>query len=228
MIFGGFEKFTLIDYPGKVASMVYTIGCNFRCPYCHNPELVDESVEKTWSEKEILNFLNNRKKMLDGLVITGGEPTIHEGLPTFIKKVKKLGFAVKLDSNGTNPKMLRQLIKDRLVDYIAMDIKSPLSKYSHVALRPVDTRAIRESIDLLMASSVSYEFRTTLIKSLINPRDLEEIGREIKGAKRYYLQKFIPTKILNPQFLRKTTYSDEELKVLQKKLSKYVQFCGIR
>ena len=208
--------------------MVYTIGCNFRCPYCHNPELVDETVEKKLSEQEILDFLDERRGMLEGLVITGGEPTMHEDLPVFIEKVKQKGFLVKLDSNGTNPEMLKQLIDKSLVDYIAMDIKSPLSKYSQSVSRPVDTRAIQKSIDLLMNSSIPYEFRTTLVKALVTPEDLDKIGREIRGAEKYYLQKFIPTKILNPQFLRKTTYSDEELEVLQDKLEKYVKFCGIR
>jgi len=228
MIFGGFEKFTLIDYPSKMASMVYTIGCNFRCPYCHNPELVDETVEHTWSEKEILEFLKKRKGMLDGLVITGGEPTMHKDLPAFVKKVKKLGYLVKLDSNGTNPKMLEQLIRAGLVDYIAMDVKAPLSKYKETVSHPVDTQAIRKSIDLIMASEIPYEFRTTLVRALTSPKDIIKIGKEIKGATRYYLQKFVPTKILNPQFLRKTTYSDQELKVLQKQLNHYVQYCGIR
>lgn len=208
--------------------MVYTIGCNFRCPYCHNPELVDESVEEKFDEKEILDFLDERSGMLDGLVITGGEPTMHEDLPVFIKKVKEKGFLVKLDSNGTNPGMLKRLMDEELVDYIAMDIKSPMTKYSQTVSRPVDTRAIRKSIDLLMNSPMPYEFRTTLVKALVTPEDLEEIGREIKGAEKYYLQKFIPTKILNPQFLRKTTYCDEELEVLQNKLNQYVKFCGIR
>ena len=228
MIFGGFEKFTLIDYPGKVACMVYTIGCNFRCPYCHNPELVDETVTTTGDEKVILKFLEGRKTMLDGVVITGGEPTMHKDLPAFIKKVKKLGFLVKLDSNGTNPIMLKQLIKAKLVDYIAMDIKSPIAKYSQTVSHPVDIRAIKESVKILMASPIPYEFRTTLVKVLVTPEDIMKIGKEIKGAQKYYLQKFIPTKILNPQFLRKTTYSDAELAVLQKKLSRYVKYCGIR
>jgi pyruvate formate lyase activating enzyme len=228
MIFGGLEKFTLIDYPGKTACMVYTIGCNFRCPYCHNPELVDESVEKTFTEEEFFSFLESRKSMLDGVVITGGEPTMHEDLPAFIKKVKKLGFLVKLDSNGTNPDMLKYLIGRKLVDYIAMDIKSSLPRYHIATSRPVDIQAIEKSIALIMSSGIAYEFRTTLIKSLIEPEDIEEIARTIQGAERYFLQKFIPTKILNPQFLRKTTYSDEELEVLQHKVEKYVHYCGIR
>jgi pyruvate formate lyase activating enzyme len=161
-------------------------------------------------------------------VITGGEPTMHEDLPAFIKKVKKLGFLVKLDSNGTNPDMLKYLIGRKLVDYIAMDIKSSLPRYHIATSRPVDIQAIEKSIALIMSSGIAYEFRTTLIKSLIEPEDIEEIARTIQGAERYFLQKFIPTKILNPQFLRKTTYSDEELEVLQHKVEKYVHYCGIR
>ena len=208
--------------------MVYTVGCNFRCPYCHNPELVDESVEKIWTEKQVLDFLKNRKHLLEGLVVTGGEPTIHDDLPNFIKKVKKLGFLVKLDSNGTNPQMLKQLVNAGLIDYVAMDIKSPLSRYSQVVCHPVNTKDIKKSISFLLKSKVPYEFRTTLVKSLVSPEDVEKIGRTINGAEKYFLQKFIPTKILNPQFLRKATYSDEELKILQTKLKKYVKHCAIR
>ncbi len=229
MEFGGFEKCTLIDYPGKIACMVYTIGCNFRCPYCHNPELVDETVAHRFSEKEILGFLDGRKKMLDGVVITGGEPTIHgDKLLSFMKEVKERGFLVKLDSNGTNPEFLKQAIDKKLVDYIAMDVKSPLAKYSQTVSRPVDTESIKKSISLIMNSDVEYEFRTTVLKVMLSPEDIEEIAKEIKGAKKYYLQKFIPSKILNPQFIKKTTYNDEEFTEFQKNLIKYVQFCGVR
>lgn len=230
MIFGGFEKCTLIDYPGKIACMVYTIGCNFRCPYCHNPELVDETVTHRFKEEDVLSFLDGRKKMLDGVVITGGEPTIHgDKLISFMKEVKDRGFLVKLDSNGTNPEFLERVIQEKLVDYIAMDIKSPKAKYSQIVSRPVDMDAIEKSIQLLMKGDVDYEFRTTILKVLLSPEDIDGIGREIKGAKRYYLQKFIPTKILNPQFLKKTTYSDEELAIFKNSFEKnYVQFCGIR
>ncbi len=228
MTFGGFEKCTLIDYPGKVAAMVYTIGCNFRCPYCHNPELVDETVETRVPESEVLSFLETRRGLLDGLVITGGEPTMHDGLLLFMRTVKAKGFLVKLDSNGTRPDVLREAIRKRVVDYIAMDIKAPLRKYEQVVARPVDTGAIMESIQLLLKGRIEYEFRTTLVKALTPPQDILEMGNEIRGAKAYYLQKFIPTKLLNPQFKRKVTYTDEELAVLQKELSRYVSFCGIR
>src|SRR3989344_428185 len=192
MTFGGLEKFTLIDYPGKIACVAYTIGCNFRCPYCHNPELVDETVQMRITEKEFFDFLGERTHMLQGVVITGGEPTMHGDLPA------------------------------------AMDIKSPLRKYSATVARPVDIEAIQSSIDFLLSSPVEYEFRTTVIKGMHAPEDIEEIGKEIKGAQRYFLQKFIPTKILNPQFIKKTTYSDAEFENFQKKLQLYVNYCGIR
>lgn len=229
MIFGGFTPLTLIDYPGKTAAMVYTIGCNFRCPYCHNPELVDETVEKTFSEDFVLEFLKGRIGLLDGVVVTGGEPTMHgEDLLSFMGKVKALGFLVKLDTNGTNPAFVKDAFARGVVDFVAMDIKSPLASYHKTAMRPVDIDAVRESIVLLMSGSVPYEFRTTVIKTLITPDEIEEIAKEIQGARAYYLQKFIPTKILNPQFKRKTTYSDEEFDALKARAEKYVALCGIR
>lgn len=228
MTFGGFEKCTLVDYPGKVACMVYTVGCNFRCPYCHNPELVDETVEARYTEQAILDFLATRRGLLDGVVITGGEPTMHEELPAFMRKVKELGFLVKLDTNGTNVRMLERVLHEGLVDYVAMDVKSPLETYSQTVARPVDIDAIRHSIDLLRSSPIEYEFRTTVIKSLLSRDDVEAIGKSIQGAKRYFLQKFVSTKILNPQFRTKTTYTDEEFEDLQALMSRYVERCEVR
>jgi pyruvate formate lyase activating enzyme len=228
MIFGGFTPLSLIDFPGKIACIVFTIGCNFRCPYCHNPELVDETVEETYSEEYILSFLEKRKKMYDGIVITGGEPTMHDDLSAFIQKVKDLGFLVKLDTNGTNPKLLTELIRAKLVDYIAMDVKAPLRNYYRTGGRPVDIGEIRESIDVLMQGTVPYEFRTTVVKALLTPEDIEGIMHEIEGASQYYLQKFVPHNILNPQFKRKVTYTDDEFLDFQKNALKYVGYCGIR
>lgn len=229
MIFGGFTPLTLIDYPGKTAAMVYTIGCNFRCPYCHNPELVDETVEETFSEAFVLEFLGKRAGLLEGLVITGGEPTMHgEDLLSFMGKVKALGFLVKLDTNGTNPALVKEAFSRGVVNYVAMDIKSPLASYHKTAMRPVNTDAVRESIALLMSGPAPYEFRTTAIKALITPDEIEEIAKEIKGAAQYYLQKFVPTKILNPQFKRKVSYTDEEFEALKERVEKYVAHCGIR
>lgn len=229
MEFGGFEKFTLIDYPKRVACMVYTIGCPFRCPYCHNPELVDETCTTRIQESTVLEFLDTRKGMLDGVVITGGEPTMHSTkLVTFMKEVKSRGFLVKLDSNGVDPDFLQKIIDEKLVDFIAMDIKSPLNKYTQTVGRPVNLDAIRKSIEIIKNSGLEYEFRTTIVKSMLSVDDLEQIAKEIKGASTYYLQKFIPSKILNPQFLKKVTYSDEEFASIKTIMEKYVSFCGIR
>lgn len=228
MIFADLERCTLIDYPGKTACMVYTIGCNFRCPYCHNPELVDETAEGKVTEDDVLVFLDTRKGLLDGIVITGGEPTMHDDLLQFMEKVKVKGFLVKLDSNGTRPDMLREAIDRKLVDYIAMDIKSPMAKYANTVARPVDLQKIEESKRLIMSSGVEYEFRTTIVKALLSKDDVLQIGKEIEGAKRYFLQPFVPTKLLNPQFRKKVSYGKEEMESLRCALEPYVEYCAIR
>lgn len=227
MRIGGLTRSSLIDYPGKVCAIIFTIGCNFRCPYCHNPELVDETAEEI-PESDIFAFLESRVGLLDGVTITGGEPTLHDDLPSFIARIKKLGFLVKLDSNGTNPDMLRRLIDWKLVDYIAMDIKAPLRKYEYTVARPVDRECIKASVELLKEGRVAYEFRTTVIKVLNPKEDFYEIGELIEGADAYYLQKFVPTKILNPGFRKKVTYSDEEFEELRTLMSNYVRTCAIR
>lgn len=227
MRLGGLQECSLIDYPGHICAIVFTIGCNFRCPYCHNPELVDETAEEI-SEEDFFKFLKKRKGRLDAVTITGGEPTMHDDLILFIKKIKELGFKVKLDSNGTKPSIIKQVQDEKLVDYIAMDIKAPLAKYEATIARPVDIKAMRESMDLLMSGDVPYEFRTTVIKSLLPPEDLEQIGKEIAGANNYYLQKFVSSKLLNPGFVRKTTYSDEEFEEFREMMLKYVENCEIR
>lgn len=227
MRIGGLEKNTLLDYPGKIACILYTIGCNFRCPYCHNPELVDETAEEIPLES-IWYFLEKRRGLIDGVVITGGEPTLHEDLPGFIRQIKNLGYLVKLDSNGTRPKILKKLLQEKLIDYIAMDIKSPLEMYTYTVGRPVLPETLRTSIELIKNSGIEYEFRTTVVKALLKPQDMEQIGKEISGAKTYYLQKFSGGKILNPQFRNKVTYSDDEFNELRKMMLQYVSYCGIR
>jgi pyruvate formate lyase activating enzyme len=227
MRLGGLQKTSLIDYPGKLCAIVFTIGCNFHCPYCHNPELVDETAPEI-SEEDFFKFLESRVGLLDAITITGGEPTLHNDLLLFIHRIKQMGFLVKLDSNGTNPAMLKKLIDAKLVDYIAMDIKSPLRKYSETVARPVDLKHIEESIALLLENHVDHEFRTTVVKALLPREDLPEIGELIRGAKVYYLQKFIPTKLLNPAFHKKVTYTDEEFEEFRKVMENYVQVCQIR
>ena len=227
MRLGGLQKSSLIDYPGEISAIVFTIGCNFHCPYCHNPELVDETAEEI-PEIEFFTFLEKRVGLLDAVTITGGEPTLHDDLVPFIGRIKKLGFLVKLDSNGTRPNVLQHLIEQKLVDYIAMDIKAPLAKYEHTIARPTDLKKIQESITLLLENRVPYEFRTTVVKALLPPEDFPIIGELIRGADVYYLQKFVPTKLLNPSFRKKTVYTDEEFIELQTVMKQYVRTCLIR
>jgi len=227
MRLGGLQRSSLIDYPKKVCAIVFTIGCNFRCPYCHNPELVDETAEEV-PEDDFFSFLVSRVGLLDAVTITGGEPTMHKDLIAFITRIKELGFLVKLDSNGTRPDVLETLIDQQLVDYVAMDIKAPLQKYEQTIARPVDIEKIRDSINLLIQDKVSYEFRTTVVKALLSPEDFHRIGALIQGAKQYYLQRFVPTKLLNPGFRKKVTYSDAEFNELQTIMNQYVSICQIR
>ncbi|MFA7658973.1 MAG: anaerobic ribonucleoside-triphosphate reductase activating protein [Candidatus Gastranaerophilaceae bacterium] len=226
---GGLQKSSLIDYPEKISAIIFTQGCNFRCPYCHNPELIEGKMEKERGNREqILEFLNSRKDKLDGVVITGGEPTLQKSLPEFIKQIKDMGFLVKLDTNGTNPEMLRQLLDKNLIDYVAMDIKAPLEKYSEVVCSKVDTKNILKSIEILKNSNIDYEFRTTVVKSQLSHADFEKIGEIIKGADKYYLQKFVPTKTADKHFLSEKTYSDEEFKGIIEDLQKYLTYVKLR
>ena len=229
MIFGGLQNFSLIDYPGKTCAIVFTVGCNFRCPYCHNPELVnlnDDTI--VIEEQEILEFLENRKGKLDAVSITGGEPTLHKDLLDFMKKLKDMGFLIKLDSNGTCPDMLQKALHQKLVDYLAMDIKAPLDKYEKVTIKPINIDDIKKSIEIIKNSGIDHEFRTTIVESLLSKDDILKIGETITGAKRYYLQKFIATKTNDPKYLKETTYSDEELENLRAKIAKKFKFCGVR
>ena len=223
MKIGGFQKVSLIDYPGRISAVVFTQGCNFRCPFCHNPELVDpERFADLIPEKEILSFLEKRRGRLDAVVITGGEPTMQPELIPFILHLKAMGYLIKLDTNGTHPDLLAQMLDRKLLDYIAMDIKAPLERYGAVTMTKTDHDRIRRSITLIMGSGTDYEFRTTAVKSLLAPEDLEEIGRLIPGAKRFVLQKFVPTKTLDRDLLGKPSYSDGELKLIVDKLAAIV------
>ena len=188
----GFQKTTLLDFPGKVAATVFTPGCNFRCPYCHNGDILvpGEDIEP-FSEEEVLLTLKKRSGVLDGVAITGGEPTLQPDLPEFIRKIRTLGLLVKLDTNGTNPGMLRGLIDEGLLDYVAMDIKQCSEKYNEVACQKVsDLDKIKKSVSLLLEGRVDYEFRTTVADNLMSTGDFQGIGQWIKGAKAYYLQQY--------------------------------------
>lgn len=228
MKIGGLQKLSLVDYPHHTAVAMFTIGCNMRCGYCHNPELVlPERYADVIPEEDILLFLESRVGRIEGVVISGGEPTMHEDLPDFARRVKDLGFLVKLDTNGTHPAMVRQMIEAGTLDYVAMDIKASPARYQEVAARPISIEAIHETIALLRQSAIDYEFRTTLVKSQVSPSDLQEIGAMIKGAPRFALQRFRPGRTLSPQFALETTYSDAELAKLKTMMEKYVTECVV-
>jgi pyruvate formate lyase activating enzyme len=220
MRIGYLQKTSLIEYPGKICSVVFTQGCNFRCPYCHNPELVDPSrFTQSLPADEVLSFLAMRRGKLDAVSITGGEPTIQDDLLPFLRKIRELGFPVKVDTNGSNPDVLGQIIEDGLADYIAMDIKSPLAKYPETAGVSCDVRKVESSIQAVMRSNLAYEFRTTLVTGLLSPDDVIEIGTLIKGASRYVLQRFTPSKHLDQKYLNAEAFSEEELNGLLDRLS---------
>ena len=192
MKINGFQKLTLLDFPGKVACIVFTPGCNFRCPFCHNASLVTHIDGERIEEEEILSYLKKRQGLLDGVVVTGGEPTLQGDLANFLGKVKALGYAVKLDTNGTSPEKLKTLVEKGLVDYVAMDIKNTAAKYPVTAgCESAVLGKVEESIDFLLADTVDYEFRTTVTAELHTPQDIGDIAKRIKGAKRYFLQNFI-------------------------------------
>ena len=230
MIIGGFQRFSLIDYPGKICAIIFTQGCNFRCPYCHNPELVNPKLfQEPIDEDDIFRFLEMRKGKLDAVEITGGEPTLQPDLIEFMRKIKAMGFLIKLDTNGTNPEVVEKIIKNKLVDYIAMDVKAPLEKYEKVVRAKVDKQKIKETISLIMNSHIDYEFRTTIIKNILTKEDIIDIAKTIKGSKLYVLQKFIHSKILDPSLAKRAkTFSDAELEAIRSEAEKYVKECVIR
>ncbi|HAG11518.1 MAG TPA: anaerobic ribonucleoside-triphosphate reductase activating protein [Desulfotomaculum sp.] len=229
MLIGGYTRFSLIEYPGRICAVIFTKGCNFKCPYCHNPELVKSDPRQTPAlELEVLDFLKRRQGKLDGVVVTGGEPTIQANLIPFLEKIKKIGYPVKLNTNGSLPSVLKNIISLELVDYVAMDIKAPFDKYCSVTNSLVDLKKILQSISLIINSRLDYEFRTTLVKSLLTPEDILEISKTIKGAKLYILQKFVPSKLLDPKFLKEETYNDEELINIAKQLEEFVEKCMVR
>lgn len=229
MIIGGLQKFSLIDYPGKISAIIFTMGCNFRCAYCHNPELVIPARYTTEiSFSEVFDFLDSRRGKLEAVCITGGEPTQHSGLLEMIKKIKNMGFLVKLDSNGSRPELLKELLDKKMIDYVAMDIKAPFEKYSKITGCHVFVEKIKRSIDIIMSSSIEYEFRTTIVKSLTSKDDLRKIAKTISGADNYYLQKFISTKLVNSNLSKEVSYSENELEELAIELKKYVKNCNVR
>ena len=230
MRLGGFQKMTMIDYPGKLAATVFTVGCSFRCSFCHNPELVipAQFPKPNNSEAEFFAHLSRRKGKLEGVCITGGEPTIQPDIIAFIKKIKALGFLVKLDSNGSQPEVLKKIIAEKLVDFIAMDIKSSQKNYNKATGLKFDIKKINQSVKMIMASGIDYEFRTTVVPGIHSEQDFEEIGQWIKGAKSYFLQEYRERHILDPKLKSQTAGQTLDLQKIKKILKPDLKNVGIR
>ena len=223
----GLQKMTLLDYPGRVACTVFLGGCDFRCPFCHNFELVEGPMPPALDEEDLFAFLGTRHGLLDGVAITGGEPCLRRDLPEFISRIREAGFPVKLDTNGNHPEMLEALIEGGLVNYVAMDIKNAPEKYAEtIGLPEIDLGPIEKSIGLLMRGGIDYEFRTTVIREYHEAHDFEEIGMWIEGAERYYLQAFadretVPNRALSAPDL-------ESLRAFRDIAARYVKHAAIR
>ncbi|MDY0133295.1 MAG: anaerobic ribonucleoside-triphosphate reductase activating protein [Desulforegulaceae bacterium] len=226
MILGGLQKNSLIDFPGKISSVVFTRGCNFKCPYCHNPELIPFEKNKSDIEPdEIFDFLKARKGFIDAVVITGGEPCLQKDILKFTKEIKKMGFLVKLDTNGSRPHILEKLLNENLLDLVAMDIKTPFDQYNKLITNEKNIEEnLRKSINLIISSNTDYYFRTTSAKPFVTKENLIEIIKEIKGTKKYVLQKFKDKKVLDPDFFDGIEqFSDDEFKNLKSKAEEYIR-----
>lgn len=230
MRLGGYQKLTLIDYPGVIATTVFTVGCSFRCGFCHNPELVIKTQFPAPNKMvdEFFKHLEKRKGRLEGVCITGGEPTIQPDIIEFIRKIKDMGYLVKLDSNGTRPDVLRKIFKEKLVDFVAMDIKNSPRKYSETVGLKADVERIKLSVKMIMNSSVPYEFRTTVVPGIHTEKDFLDIAKWIKGAKAYYLQEYRDGIVLDPKIRKKTAGKSLDLEKIKISMEKNVDKIGIR
>lgn len=228
MVFHGFQKMTMLDFPGYVACTVFTPGCNFRCPFCHNSLLVTRMNDsEVYTEEDILSYLRKRQGVIDGICISGGEPLMHDDIFDFVKKVKELGFLVKIDTNGSFPEKLEKLIASGYIDYVAMDIKNCPEKYGQtVAISDFDFSPVRKSVKLLLQGKVAYEFRTTVVKEFHTPQDMVEIGKLINGADKYFLQHFIESEGNIQQGL--TPLCKEEMENLRNSVSGFVKNAELR
>lgn len=233
MKYAGLLKQSLIDYPGEIAAVLFTRGCNFRCPFCHNPELLikPRNPETVYDIEEILDYLRQRKGFLDAVVVTGGEPTLHVELPDHLRRIKDLGYLVKLDTNGSHAAMLEGLLQEGILDYVAMDIKAPVDykEYQQVCrqISADDFFNVRSSIQLLLEGEIPVEFRTTVVPHLHNAEDIEAIARYIAGAQKYTLQQFHPRVTLDPGFSSVVPYSNEEMQAMADRCRPYVKEVSI-
>ncbi|MBR5292477.1 MAG: anaerobic ribonucleoside-triphosphate reductase activating protein [Clostridia bacterium] len=224
----GLQTLTLLDYPGKVACTVFTGGCNFRCPFCHNGGIVlNPAQEPGIPEEKVFDLLKKRKGVLEGVCITGGEPTLWKGLWDFAKEIKAMGYAVKLDTNGTNPELMHKLILAGVVDYVAMDIKNSPDKYAQtVGVKGFDLQPVKDSVRLLLQGTVGYEFRTTVVKGMHTPQDIVDIGKWIQGAQKYFIQPYRDSELVIDRSCER--HSDEELQALLAAAREYVPAAEIR
>lgn len=233
---GGFVRVDSVNYPGLVACTVFTKGCNFRCPYCHNPSLVwdgtmsqngdDANDFESFTVDKVFSYINQRRGLLDAMVVSGGEPCLQAGLLDFLGEVKKLGLRTKLDTNGSFPDKLEKALDEGLLDYVAMDIKTSVQRYGAVGCRDVD--AVRRSVDIVMRKAPDYEFRTTCERGAVSPKDITLIGQWLKGAKKLYLQRFCPKVTLDGSLGESLQYSYEDLEGFAKELGAFVDFVKIR
>lgn len=232
MQISGIQKTTLLDYPGKVSTIIFTLGCNFRCHYCHNfefvlPEHVKNVANDLISEDAFFNFLKSREWFLDGVVISWWEPTLQKDIYEFSKKIKEVGFLVKIDTNWRDPKIIKKLIDNQIIDYIAMDIKNPIEKYDEIVNIDFNPKDILETINLLLEGKVDYEFRSTVAKWAHTIEDIENMSKLINWAKKYFLQNYRPEIRLNPEFIAEG-FTSEELLEMKKIAQNFVQKCEIR
>lgn len=226
MIISGFQKLTLLDFPGHTACTLFTHGCNMRCPFCHNSALVSGQAPEIHTQEEILSFLKKRQGLLDGVAITGGEPLLHKDIAEFIKKIKALGFSVKLDTNGSIPERLEELISGGLVDYIAMDIKNCKEKYSLSAGTEIDIKDIERSVELIKNSSLPHEFRTTVTRELHTEEDIISVAKWLGKEEKYFLQQFKDSgDILTDG---QSAHEDETLREFALSASEFVKLCETR
>ena len=229
MLISGLQKTTLLDYPGCVACTVFTGGCNFRCPFCHNSSLViPERIAEGMAEEEIMAFLRKRVGVLDGVAITGGEPLLHKDMPELLRRIKALGYKIKLDSNGSNPQLLEDIINEGLVDRVAMDIKNSPTLYGRtIGIENYDLSAVERSKNFLLEGRVEYEFRTTVVKGLHTEESIRQAAKWIEGAKEYYLQQFKDSgDVLKLEGLG--AFNEEEMKTLRAAAAEYVPVVQLR
>lgn len=228
MKIAGLQKLSLVDYPGLLSAVVFLEGCNFQCPYCYNADLIEGREEIEYPEEELFAFLERRKNIVEAVVITGGEPTLHEGLKEFIFKIRDFGYRIKLDTNGSRPRTMRELFKQKAIDYVALDIKTAPSKYDFVCdLQDIRERLL-EVIGILFQNEVDYELRTTCVPGIVEGDDFYKISKVVKGAEKYFLQQFRSEQTFFPEYRKKKPFSNEELKRFKSILERTVPDVRIR